>query len=344
MANGLGVAIVGCGNRSVEHMNAVDTVAGLRVVSGADEQAAGRSRFAERYDAPVFDRFADLLASSVPDIAAICTMEYPRYDLTMQAIEAGVRAVVLEKPMARTVIEAREMVAAAESKGIHLVVCHQMRFSDEFVSAKLAVDRGAIGTPYLYRATSFGQLMEQGPHMVDMVLWLAGNPEVEWVMGQIADVETGRSTVHPAPAFVLGYVTFAGGSRAILECGRSFQRAVELPDETWLQKRVQVLGTDGVIDSIVAHHCKIMSPSQADWKKLAQGDVSWNRATAAFYEELRDVINNGGVHRNNAAASLRGFEIIHAIYAAALARDRIKISPDFKTTALEEIMASGPQR
>ena len=344
MASNLGVAIVGCGNRSVEHMNAVDTVAGLQVVSGADEQAAGRSRFAERYDAPVFDRFADLLASSVPDIVAICTMEYPRYYLTMQAIEASVRAIVLEKPMARTVIEAREMVAAAERKGIHLVVCHQMRFSDEFVSAKLAVDRGSIGTPYLYRASSFGHLMEQGPHMVDMILWLAGNPEVEWVMGQIADVETGRSSVHPAPAFVLGYVAFAGGARAILECGRSSQRAIELPDETWLQKRVQVLGTDGVIDSIVAHHCKIMSPSQADWKTLAKGDASWNRATAAFYAELRDVINDGGIHRNGGAVSLRGFEIIHAIYAAALARDRIEISPDFDKTALEEIMASGPER
>ena len=98
-------------------MNAVDAVAGLETASGADAQEAGRARFAERYDAPVFDKFADLLAASVPDVAAICTMEYPRYDLTMQAIEAGVRAIVLEKPMARTVMEAREMVAAAESRG-----------------------------------------------------------------------------------------------------------------------------------------------------------------------------------------------------------------------------------
>ena len=322
-------------------MNAVDAVAGLEIASGADAQEAGRARFAERYDAPVFDKFADLLAASVPDVVAICTMEYPRYDLTMQAIEAGVRAIVLEKPMARTVMEAREMVAAAESRGIHLVVCHQMRFSDEFVSAKSALDRGAIGTPYLYRATSFGHLMEQGPHMVDMVLWLAGDPEVEWVMGQIADVESGRSTVHPAPAFALGYVAFVDGARAIFECGRSFQRAERLPDETWLQKRVQVLGTDGMIDSIVAHHCKMMSRLQADWLTLAKGDASWNRATAAFYEELRDVINDGGVHRNSGAASLKGFEIIHAIYAGALARDRIAVSPDFDATALERIMTLG---
>ena len=177
--------------------------------------------------------------------------------------------------------------------------------------------------------------------MVDMVLWLAGDPEVEWVMGQIADVESGRSTVHPAPAFMLGYVTFVDGARAIFECGRSFQRAVELPDETWLQKRVQVLGTDGMIDSIVAHHCKIMSPSQGNWKTLAQGASSWNRATDAFYEKLRDVIHDGGVHRNNGAASLRGFEVIHAIYAAALARDRIAVSPDFDATALERIMTLG---
>ncbi len=338
MAGSLRVSIVGCGNRSVEHMNAVDSVLGLDVVSGADEQADGRARFSDRYETPVYDDFSKLLAQSVPDVAAICTMEYPRYQLTMQAIGAGVRAIVLEKPMARTVTGAREMVAAAGAAGIRLVVCHQMRFADEFVAAKLAVERGMIGTPYLYRASSYGQLMEQGPHMVDMVLWLANDPEVQWVMGQVADIEDGRSTVHPAPAFVLGYVSFADGSRAVLECGRSFQRAVELPDETWLQKRVQVLGTDGVVDSIVAHGCKLMSPAVAGWQTLASGDSSWNRATVAFYEELRDVVNDGGTHRNNAEASLTGFEIIHAIYAAALARERIEITPDMDPMSLEKIM------
>ena len=134
-------------------MNAVDAVAGLDIASGADAQEVGRARFAERYDAPVFDKFADLLAASVPDVAAICTMEYPRYDLTMQAIEAGVRAIVLEKPMARTVMEAREMVAAAESRGIHLVVCHQMRFPTSLcqqngpLTAVLSGLRISIGRP-----------------------------------------------------------------------------------------------------------------------------------------------------------------------------------------------------
>lgn len=340
MSDNLGVAIVGCGNRSVEHMDSVDAIDGMQVVSGADQEEAGRARFSDRYEAPIFDDFAKLLAESVPEVAAICTMEYPRHRLAMQAIEAGVPAVVLEKPMARTVAEAREMVAAAEKSGVHLVTCHQMRFSAEFVEAKRAIYAGEIGTPYLYRASSFGQLMEQGPHMVDMVIWLAEGKEVDWVMGQVADIEAGRATVHPAPEFVVGYVAFTDGSRAVLECGRSFQRAVQLPDETWLQKRVQVLGTDGMTDSIVAHHCKIMTPDLAGWKTLAEGDASWNRATIAFYEELRDVVNGGGAHRNNAAVSIRGFEIINAVYASALARDRVEISADLNIMSLEKIMGT----
>jgi len=311
----------------------------LDVIACADPASSGRDRFCARYDRPVYENAEALLEKERPDVVAICTREDPRYELTLSAIEAGVKGIVLEKPMARTVDQARAMVRRAEEKGVVLVVSHQMRFADEFVAARDAVERGQIGKPYYLRTSSYGQLMEQGTHMVDMVLWLAGDPEVEWVMGQVADVEEGRATVHPSPAFVVGYIAFRNGMRCVAECGRRFQRAVGLEDVTWLQKRAQVIGTEGIVDAVVAHHCKVLNTKSPGWQTLTLGSDGWDNATIRFYAEMYDVLTHGGTHRNNAGASLKGFEIMHGIYQSALARGRAEIPLPDGAEPLEQIMA-----
>ena len=320
-------------------MEAVDAHEGLEIAACADPAPVGRDRFRARYDRPLYKDAGMLLEEERPDIVAICTREDPRHELTMAAIEAGVKGIVLEKPMARTVDQARTMVRRAREKGVMLVVSHQMRFADEFVAARDAIRRGIIGRPYYLRASSYGQLMEQGPHVVDMILYLAGDPDVEWVMGQIADVDEGRTTVHPSPEFVVGYIAFRNGMRCVLECGRKFQRAIGLENETWLQKRVQTIGTEGIVDAIVAHHCKVLNTKSQGWQTLALGSDGWDNATIRFYAELHDVLREGGTHRNDAVPSLKGFEIIHGIYQSALARDRTEIPLPEGVEPLEEIMA-----
>lgn len=83
----MNVGIIGCGPRSVGHMEAVDAHEGLEVIAGADPAPSGRDRFRARYDRPVYEDTAALLERERPDIVAICTREDPRYELTMAAIE-----------------------------------------------------------------------------------------------------------------------------------------------------------------------------------------------------------------------------------------------------------------
>lgn len=339
------LALIGCGGRSKGHMEAFDACADLFDVIGcADPMEKAQKRWKDHYpDKPLYNSTAELYAKQIPDVVAICTKEQPRYALTMEAIGAGVKGIVLEKPMARNVDQAREMTAAAAAKGIPMAVSHQMRFCDEFVKARDAIRAGEIGPAYYARASSFGHLMEQGPHMVDMILYLLDDPEVDWVMGSVADIEAGRSTVHPAPAFVVGYIAFKNGQRAVVECGREFQKALTVPaDQTWMQKRVQVLGVDGIADVIVCHYGRIMNKS-GGWRTLAEGWNGWNNATIGLYRELYEVMTRGGEHRNSAAVSLRGFEIIHGIYQSVLTRERVTLPIPAGAAPLETIMAAPPK-
>ena len=76
----------------------------------------------------------------------------------------------------------------------------------------------------------------------EMVLAL-GAPEAEWAMGQIADSDEGRKTIHPAPAFAVGHISSKSGVRAVVACGRGFQRAVGRNDVTRWRPPKQCAGS-----------------------------------------------------------------------------------------------------
>lgn len=338
MADYRGV-MIGCGGRAGGHADAYVKASGVEMVAVADMDEAKADAFAQKYGVTRYYDAEEMLDKESPDIVTVCTREEPRCALTIAAAERGAKGIVAEKPMAANIAEARQMVETCERTGTLLTVSHQMRFCDEFIAARDAIARGDVGQVYYIRASCYGQLMEQGPHMIDMILWLAGDPEVEWVMGQVADLEAGLETVHIAPAFVVGYITFANGIRAVIESGRIFQKAVGLEDETWLQKRVQVLGTDGVVDTIVAHYCQMMNARAAGWQELYAGSEGWDLATIKYYQELVDVLNHGGERRNGPEPSLRGFELVHSIYQSALTGDRFAPPLPADADPLNEIMS-----
>lgn len=335
----LRVALVGVGPRSIYHMDAIDKCEGFVMACGVDPDEKSAERYMSRYQTPFYADMDEMLRKEKPDVVSICTREHPRHKLTMSALDAGVKVIALEKPMARNVAEARQMFARAKEKGAILVVSHQTVFCDEFEAARKAIESGEIGTPYFVRATSFGQMMEQGPHMIDMILFQLDAPEVDWVMASVGDIEEGHTTVHPAPAFTVGYIAFKNGARAVLECGRKFQKALSVPEDvTWLQARFQALGEEGMVDAILSHYCRLMNPSTNGWKTLAEGPEGWNESTNRFYAELYRVATEGGTHRNNADVSLKGFEIIHAMYQSALTRERVVPPIPADARPLEEIM------
>lgn len=323
--------IIGCGGRAFEHAYAYRACKQTELVAVADIVEERAIKLSEKYGVSHYLDAEEMVEREDPDIVSVVTKEKPRCKLALLAAKHGVKAIVAEKPMASNLSEARSMVEACDESGTVLTVSHQMRFCDEFVAARDALRSGKIGRPFFMRAMSFGHLMEQGPHMVDMLLWLNGDSDVDWVMGQVADVKEGLETVHVAPAFVVGYLAFENGVRATLECGRLFPRSVSMVPladsmwETWLQKCVQILGLDGIIEAIVSHHCRMLNTSQQGWKILVSGggQEGWKIATLRYYEELARVLAEGGEHRNDAHVALKGFEIIQAIYQSVLTRERV---------------------
>ncbi|MGH8246843.1 MAG: Gfo/Idh/MocA family protein, partial [Gammaproteobacteria bacterium] len=102
----------------------------VTVVALADEDPKGRADAARRLNAPkAYADYRELLEKERPQIVSVA----PRWldchrDMVIECARFGCH-IFLEKPMARTLQEADEMIAACERAHVKLAIAHQTRYS-----------------------------------------------------------------------------------------------------------------------------------------------------------------------------------------------------------------------
>ena len=190
----LGVAVLGCGSIGPLHAEALEEVDGARLVAVADARAERASALGARYGVPALSSLDELLAMPEVDIVNICTPSGTHGRLGSEAARAG-KHVLLEKPVDVDLEAADAVIAATASAGVVLSVISQHRFDSGVVALKKALCRGDLGRVVLgegrawwYRTQAYydsdswrgtaaldgGALLNQGVHLVDLMLHLLG--------------------------------------------------------------------------------------------------------------------------------------------------------------------------
>jgi predicted dehydrogenase len=191
-------AIVGAGTVARFHARAVADAPGARlsaVCSRDPERAAAAARELGVECAPSYEA---LLARGDVDAVCLCTPSGLHAAQAIAAARAG-KHVLVEKPMALTLADADAMIAACRSAGVKLAVALQRRTETVYQSLRSAIAAGELGrltlgcasVPYFrpqayYESATWrgtwaldggGALMNQGIHLVDLLLWLMGDAE-----------------------------------------------------------------------------------------------------------------------------------------------------------------------
>jgi predicted dehydrogenase len=145
------LGVVGAGN--IAQLNVPGYVAHERcdVVAICDPRKEKAEEAARRWEIPtVYTALDDLLADDEIDAVEILTPTYLHHDHVIAAARAG-KHVSCQKPMANSVGEAREMLAACRSAGVTFRVSECAFHYPPLVRAKELVRSGAIGTPTVLR-------------------------------------------------------------------------------------------------------------------------------------------------------------------------------------------------
>lgn len=243
----LGFAVAGAGVAARYHAQAIARAPGARLaaVCRADPARAGEAE--AEFGVPCETRYEALLARKDVDAVCLCT---PSGDHAAQAVAAA-RAgkhVLVEKPMALSLADADRMIDAAQDAGVQLGVAYQRRTEPAYGDLRRAVLGGELGSPVLgavavpylrtqayydsaaWRGTwahdGGGALMNQGIHLVDLLLWIMG--DVEEVEARMTTASH-RIEVEDSVAATLRFASGALGSiTATTSAAPGFPHRVEV--------------------------------------------------------------------------------------------------------------------
>lgn len=188
-------AVVGCGDISIVHLEAIARREGSELVGVADLDAERREEAARHWQVPGFATVEQLIAATRPDVVHVCTPHDQHAPVAIAALEAGV-SVLTEKPLADSPAAGRAIAAAAQASSGRLGVCFQNRYNAPVQAAKALLDsgdlgaiRGAAATVLWHRLPEYyenrpwrgtwaggggGLLMNQAIHTLDLLQWLLG--------------------------------------------------------------------------------------------------------------------------------------------------------------------------
>ena len=136
------VGIIGLGTMGRQHMDAYRQMPDVAVAAVYDHHADRAAAFAQEYGVSVASDLNALLAAC--DIIDICTPTYRHAEYALPAIEAG-KAVVCEKPLARTLEDCQRIVEAVKAHNTLFMPAHVLRFFPEYRTAHQLIRNSVIG-------------------------------------------------------------------------------------------------------------------------------------------------------------------------------------------------------
>ncbi len=107
-----------------------------------------------------------------PKIVSIATWKDTHFKITKLCIHHGVKVIVLEKPLANNINQAKEIISLIKSKKVKILVNHRRRFDEEIIKLKKKLDKGLIGE--IIQASSYYVygLLTTATHTIDTLRYL----------------------------------------------------------------------------------------------------------------------------------------------------------------------------
>ncbi|MEC0124538.1 Gfo/Idh/MocA family protein [Paenibacillus pabuli] len=141
------IGIVGTGYWSEKHIKAWQFIADAEITGICDRHAATLNEKSDRFNIPAAFRYSDvaiMLEKADVDVLDIITPPDTHLELVKLAAAAG-KHIMCQKPFARSIEEAEEMVRIAEEAGVRLMVTENWRWLEPFQLIKKLLQENTVG-------------------------------------------------------------------------------------------------------------------------------------------------------------------------------------------------------
>ena len=271
----LRMAVIGTGALGRHHARILSEMPGVELIAVADMNPRAAAETAERCSTRSTSDYRELLGKVQAAVVAVPTSAHRQ--VAGDFLAAGVD-VLVEKPIAGGVDEARELVDLARRHAVLLQVGHVERFSPALAAARPFLDdpkyiRIERFGPFSFRSTDIGVVHDLMIHDIDLVLDLVGSP--------VADVQAfGTSILGEHEDCVQARLTFSNGSVADLAANRV---------SPVVRRQMQVWGPGGCVQIDLATR-EVVHYGRSSVSQFGAGPLERAREPGADIEQLKTEI------------------------------------------------------
>lgn len=349
----MNVGIIGTSTVAQKHAEAYRNL-GYRLIACSNRNEERGRRFSELHGAAFVGDWEALCADPRIDYVDLCT--FPEFRLEAVVMCARYRKPILvEKPMATNLADARLMVATARDAGITLGVMSQHRFEESCQFLARAIEQGRLGRilqcdcytkwfrPRQYyervekgswKAEGGGALINQAIHQLDLIRWFAGPMRLvhgEWQLGATHAMES--------EDIVSAVVRYESGATGVVQASTSFWPGYA--------ERIEIHGTRGTAiltgDRLTAWNVENDQGAPAPVRTETQSGASEPMAISldSFerqFLDFGDAIRSGREPMVSGEDGFQALAIVSAIYDSCKTGLPAPIEPLFPDESFDSIV------
>lgn len=334
MKSSLKFALIGCGRIGERHAKHIQNNGSLVAVCDIIPEKA--ASFANLYNCKRYTEIGILLeAHPELDVVSICTPNGLHVTHSIAALNAG-KHVLCEKPLALSITDCGEMIKVAEKNNRRLFVIKQNRFNPPVAAVKKLIEEGRLGKLYSVQLNCFwnrnpdyyqnswkgtknmdgGTLFTQFSHFIDLLYWMVGD---------VKHVHAYTENFHHQ-----GVIEFEDTGVVVLKFYNGVIGTINYTVNSYkknMEGSITFFGEKGTV-KIGGQYLNELEYQQIEGfeiKNLPAGNTPNNYGNYVgsmsnhdlVYENLIDVICNGGSIITNIFEGLKTVEIIEKIYESA---------------------------
>lgn len=327
------VALIGCGRIAQRHAEHIKDTKGLRLEAVCDIVSDRAEKLGNLHSARVYTNPTDLLSQEEEvDLVSICTPNGLHAEHTIASLRAG-KHVLCEKPMAISVQDCGEMIKAAERANKRLFVIKQNRFNPPVAAVKKMIEENKLGKIFSIQLSCFwnrneayyenswkgtkeldgGTLYTQFSHFIDLLYHLVGD---------VKKVNAYGANFHHQ-----GIIEFEDTGVVILEFHNGALGTINYTVNSYeknMEGSITIFGEKGTV-KIGGQYLNVLEYQNIEGYEIKdlpmgnkpndygayQGSMSNHDLV---YQNLVDVLLNGGEISTNMFEGLKTVEIIDKIY------------------------------
>lgn len=323
--------LLGCGPRARFHIEVYPELRDMEMAAVCDlQEDRAREMAAAHGDPDVFADYETALREIRPDIVHIVTQPGRRDWEVGLAAQHGAKAAVVEKPMALKPSDIEKLDVLHRETGIKIIVNCQRRYFPQFRDGTIRdIITNRIGRLYFIRASTKGNSMAMGPHLMDLLMLFLdeAKPTSVWAMAD-GLLETGYHVSHQSPERLMAEYWFPDDVRVLFDCDPD---ALGTPGEEkfWMHLHFDFLGTEGWLHLTQNAGYRYQAHGMAAPER---GESSWDHqqrdGQRDFTQAVGDWLNGGPPHLNRFEVGRAVFDALMAAQQSAFLGRRLDLPAD----------------